>query len=162
MYAAISAVGLGEIALLHCKAAQIVARHGPDLVQLADQEIGKRLLRLRRRLMGGLVALMRLVRWLVRTLMSGLVGRLMNGLRCRLYRRCLRRLGGAEPAMLKLKQFRQCGKFGLQVFEPRFMLGPDLLHELLELSFVSVDLLLKQVGTVLQVPSYVTHVLAPR
>jgi len=42
------------------------------------------------------------------------------------------------------------------------MLGPYLLHELLELSLVSIDLLFKQAGTVLQVPSYVTHLLAPR
>src|SRR5262249_42219902 len=41
------------------------------------------------------------------------------------------------------------------------MLGPDLLHELLELSLVSIDLLFKHSGTVLQVPSYVTHLLCP-
>ena len=38
------------------------------------------------------------------------------------------------------------------------MLGSDLLHELFELSLVGVDLLFKQVGTVLQIPSYVTDV----
>jgi hypothetical protein len=89
--------------------------------------------------------------------------RLMNGLRCCLCRRGFWRLWRiAETAMLELEQFRECRKLSFQVFELRFMLGSDLLHELLELSLMSVDLLLKQAGTVLQVPSDVTHLLAPR
>src|SRR5512133_3650246 len=46
MNAALCGVGVGEVALLHRQAAQIVSRHGTDLIQLADQEVGERLLRL--------------------------------------------------------------------------------------------------------------------
>jgi hypothetical protein len=122
-------------------------------------------LRLGRRLLGGLMAaLMRLMRGLVSlvsALMRTLMGRLMDGLRCR-RRRCGFRCLGAKAAMLELEQFCQRRKFGLQVLQPCFVLGSDLLHELLELSLVSVDLLFKEAGPVLQIPSYVTHLLAPR
>jgi hypothetical protein len=37
------------------------------------------------------------------------------------------------------------------------MLGPDLRHELLELSLVGTDLLFNQAGTVLQIPANITH-----
>ena len=56
MHAALGAVAIVEITLLHRQAAQVVPRHGADLAQLADEEIGKRLVGLLRllrlRLMG--------------------------------------------------------------------------------------------------------------
>jgi hypothetical protein len=92
--------------------------------------------------------------------MSGLMGALMRGLGCRLGRSGFRRRRHVrESAMLKLQELRHGGKLGLQVFESALMLGSKLLHELVELSFVSVDLLFKQAGTVLQIPADVTHCL---
>jgi hypothetical protein len=165
MDAALGSVGVGEVALLHRQAAQIVSRHGTDLIQLADQEVGERLLRLGRGLVRRLMsALVRgLMSALVRRLMGGLMGALMRGLGCRLCRSGFRRRRHVrEPAMLKLHELRHGGKLGLQVFESALILSSKLLHELVELSFVSIDLLFKQAGTVLQVPSDVTHLLAPR
>jgi len=111
MDSAVGGIGVGEIALLHRRTAEIVARHGADLVQLADQKIGKRLLRLGCRLVDGLVgglmgaALMRLMRGLVSlvsALMRTLMGRLMDGLR-RWLRRCCFRCLGAKTTMLELE-----------------------------------------------------------
>src|SRR5215831_13029287 len=102
---------------------------------------------------------LRLVR---RRLMRALMRWWMDSLGCWLHRRGFRRLRRtADPALLELEQFRYCLKLGPQLLEPRFMLGPYLLHELLELSLVGIDLLFKQAGTVLQVPSYVTHFACP-
>lgn len=155
MHAAVGTLGLGEIALLHGQAAEIIARHGADLIQLADQEIGQWLLRLGCRLVGGLMApaliglmrlmhgLMRLVSALLRGLVSAMMRWLMGGLRCRLHRCSFRCLAGGETTLFEFEQLRHRGKFGFQVFEPAFMLGSDLLHELLELSLVSIDLLFK-------------------
>jgi hypothetical protein len=88
MNAAIGAVGIGEIAFLEGQKAQIVTRPGADLVQFADQEIGKRLLRLGCRLLRVLMtALRRLMRRrLVRALMRWLMDGLERGLRCGLWR----------------------------------------------------------------------------
>jgi len=107
MDSAVGGIGVGEIALLHRRTAEIVARYGADLVQLADQEIGKRLLRLGCRLVSGLMAaaLMRLMRGLVSlvsALMRTLMGRFMDGLR-RWLRRCGFRCLGAKTAMLELE-----------------------------------------------------------
>ena len=107
MDSAVGGIGVGEIALLHRRTAEIVARHGADLVQLADQKIGKRLLRLGCRLVGGLMgaALMRLMRGLVSlvsALMRTLMGRLMDGLR-RWLRRCCFRCLGTKTAMIELE-----------------------------------------------------------
>ena len=103
MDSAVGGIGVGEIALLHRRTAEIVARHGADLVQLADQKIGKRLLRLGCRLVDGLMgaALMRLMPGLV-SLVRTLMGRLMDGLR-RWLRRCCFRCLGAKTAMLELE-----------------------------------------------------------
>jgi hypothetical protein len=58
VHAALRAVAVGKIALLHSHAAKIVPRHSAHLAQLLHEEIRKRLrLRLRRRLR------LRLMRW---------------------------------------------------------------------------------------------------
>jgi hypothetical protein len=51
---------------------------------------------------------------------------------------------------------------GLQVFKSRFVLAPELLDVPFELPLHGADLLLKQIGTVLQVPTDVTHVMIPQ
>ena len=71
VHAAVGAVGIGEIALLQGEAPEIVTRHGADLVQLADQEVGKRLWRL--------VLSLRLVDSMLR-LVAGVLLRLMHGM----------------------------------------------------------------------------------
>lgn len=47
MHAALGNLAVLEITLLHREQAQIVTGHGPLLVELAHEEIGKRLMRLR-------------------------------------------------------------------------------------------------------------------
>jgi hypothetical protein len=68
-----------------------------------------------------------------------------------------RRRSIADSTLLELHELRHSGKLGLEVFESAFVLDSELLHNLVELRLVSVDLLLKQAGTVLQVASDVTH-----
>src|SRR5262245_29540279 len=104
-------------------------------------------------LRGLMNALMRLRR-------HALKGWLRYGLGCRLSRRAGRRLCClVESALFKLMQLRYHIKFSREVLESRFMLGPDLRHELLELSLVGTNLLFKQAGTVLQIPANITHCL---
>src|SRR6516165_4767133 len=102
-------------------------------------------------------ALMRLRR---RRLVQALKGRLSYGLGCWVNRRSCRRLWCiVEPALFKIMQLRYHIKFGPEVLECRFMLGPDLRHEFSELNLVGTDLLFKEAGTVLQITANITHCL---
>ena len=69
---------------------------------------------------------------------------------------CRRRV---DPAELELHQPVHRLKLGGQILEPRIVLTFELFHELVELSFMGVDLLFKQSGPVLQVPANITHCL---
>ena len=66
MHTAIGGVGIDEIAFLQRQSPEIVPRHGAGLIELADEEVGKRRLRLsvlRRLVRGMLRRLVRSVRW---------------------------------------------------------------------------------------------------
>ena len=160
--AAVGGVGVGEIALLQRQPPEIVTRHGADLVQLADQEVGKRRLRLS---------------WLAE-LVAGDDGMLCTG--CRLMRRHVAAPGvlawhlsrarcaapsarrRVEPAELKLHQPVHRLELGLQVLEPRIMLALELIDEFVELSLMGVDLLFKQSRPGLASPREYHALLAPR
>jgi hypothetical protein len=53
-------------------------------------------------------------------------------------------------------------KCGFQIFKSSFVLTPELLDVPIELRLRSADLLLKQIGTVLQVATDVTHLMIPQ
>jgi hypothetical protein len=190
MHAAVGAVGVGEIALLHRQATEVFPRHRAHLAQLAHEKVGQGLLRLGVRVGVGMRLLLRRGMWLrgrmwlrrrmwlhrrVRlNLRMGLRMDLRRKRRLSLHRmlclsmRLVLRLNmwlvlrlrlhwlhfrpGSDirqPTMLK---FHECGyglKLGLQVFDPAIVLPLKLLDQFLELSLRRVDLLLKQVGSVL-------------
>src|SRR6185312_834404 len=129
-------------------------RHGPDLVQLADQKIGEQLLWVGCRLLHWLMTVLK--QFIRRRLMGALM--LMDILGrslCRCGHGRLRRV--PEASLLKLEQLRYCTKLGPEVLSSRFMFGRDLFHELFELRLVGADLLFQQTGTVLQIPADITH-----
>jgi hypothetical protein len=148
VHAAVSSVGVGEITFLQRQTPEIVTRHGADLVELANEKVGKRHLRL----VLGLDSMLRL--------MAGM-RRLVHGLGRRLLAAWspLRGGRGLEPAKFEFHQPGHGVELGLQVFEPRIVLALELLDEFVELSFMGVDLLFKQSSPVLQVPANITHLL---
>lgn len=63
----------------------------------------------------------------------------------------------AKPSVLGLENSADGVKLGFQTLKSTIVFPRELLDELVELTLRSIDLLLKQIGTVLQVATDVAH-----
>jgi hypothetical protein len=114
MHSALGAFGIGEQTILEGEGDEIVLRHRPDVVQLAQDKLRERDLR-------------RHDLW-----------------RCTLRCRCLRcrdRQHIRHAPMLSLKQLDHRAKLRLQIRNATLALGLQLLDHFLELSISAADLL---------------------
>ena len=82
-------------------------------------------------------------------------------LRIRLRLPLRRGRGDADPPVFDPHQRIDGIEFGSHVLEPGLVLPLKLLDKLLELSRLGLDLLLKQIGPILQVPANITHRMPP-
>ena len=69
--------------------------------------------------------------------------------------------GDADPPVFDLHQRIDGIEFGSHVLKPGLVLPLKLLDKLLELSRLGLDLLLKQIGPILQVTANITHRMPP-
>ena len=139
MHGALGAFGIGEQPILVGKIDEIVLRHRPDVVQLAQDELGQRDLRLHNLLLRALWCHVLLHRWL----------------------RCRDRQHIRHAPMFSLEQLDHRAKLRLQVRDATFALDLQLLDHFLELSISAADLLFDKSCTLLQVIPDVTHAPLP-